>query len=374
MLTFSLVIPNFNQSHYLPTALESLRHQGSSFNVALMDGGSTDAVREVAKLYQDLIAFFRSAPDAGQAAAIREGFEQVPGEVLCWLNADDYYFPGALDRVAACFEADPELDVVYGDAVHVTEEGFFLSYFPPVREYEAGVITRSCFICQPACFFRRSACEKVGGVDASLVYTMDWDLWCRLDHAGAKFRYLHEPLAAVRYYRGTKTLSGNRRRYLEIWRIEKQYGRRSLPLSWPGFYLYDLTFKSDKTVGEILAFNLLNALRHFKHALVRLSTRASHPDRTLYGFHRWEPVVEGRCTIHLPWYDQRPWKKIILTVEPPDRTFEVGIDDLPSETVRATGGRLVLDVPPLEGPDRRITIADDAGRQWKLLDFACEFK
>ena len=122
MLTFAIVIPNFNQSHFLPFALESLRYQSAPFKLAVMDGGSTDDFSEVVRQYTDIITFLRSASDEGQAAAIREGKDKVPGDIVAWLNADDYYFPGALDKVASCFEKDPELDVIYGNAVHVSRE------------------------------------------------------------------------------------------------------------------------------------------------------------------------------------------------------------------------------------------------------------
>lgn len=373
MLTFSLVIPNRNQSHFLPFALESLRHQSVPFNLAVMDGGSTDNFNEVLGEYADITTYSQSAADDGQAAAIREGFERVPGDIVSWLNADDYYFPGALDRVAACFEADPNLDVVYGDAIHVTEEGLFLSYFPPIQEFDERDLTRTCFICQPACFVRRSACERVGGVDASLIYTMDWDLWCRLARAGVKFYYLHEALAAVRYYHGTKTLSGSRKRYNEVWRIERKYGGRLLPLSWFGLYLFDLMFKPDKTVNEIILFNLLKSLRYLKKKLIGLLTAKTDSQKPLYGFHTWKPVVDGQCIIHLPWYDKRKWKKIYLQVEPADLLFEIIINDFPADTVKAEGGRIAIEVPLIDDPYRRILISCCENLRWKLLSFGCEY-
>ena len=122
MLNFAIVIPNFNQSHFLPSALESLRYQSAPFKLAVTDGGSTDNFNEVVSRYSNIITFLRSAPDEGQAAAIRDGIDNVPGDIIAWLNADDYYFPGALDKVASCFEKDPELDIVYGDTIHVSRE------------------------------------------------------------------------------------------------------------------------------------------------------------------------------------------------------------------------------------------------------------
>ena len=213
MLTFAIVIPNLNQSHFLPSALESLRQQSNPFNLALVDGGSTDNFKEVIEPYSDMIGLLQSEPDAGQAAAIRDGLDRIPGNIVAWLNADDYYFPDTLTRVAHYFEKDQEVDVIYGDAVHVSSAGYFLSYFPAIQEFNAIDLTRVNFICQPACFVRRRAYEQAGKVDPALHYTMDWDLWCRLAACGAKFRYVNEVLAAVRYYPATKTLSRTRRRY-----------------------------------------------------------------------------------------------------------------------------------------------------------------
>jgi glycosyltransferase involved in cell wall biosynthesis len=372
VLNFSLVIPNFNQSHFLPFALEGLRYQSVPVRLAVMDGGSTDNFVEVREKYADIVTYSRSAADEGQSAAIGEGLERVTGEIVSWLNADDYYFPGALDRVAACFEADQNLDVVYGDAIHVTADGFFLSYFPPIQEFNARDLTRNNFICQPACFVRRSAYERVGGVDSSLIYTMDWDLWCRLARAGAKFHYLHEALAAVRYYPGTKTLSGNWKRYLEIWRIERKYGQRILPFSWLNFYLFDLSFKEKKTLPEKFVFSFFHFFRQIKKRLVTFQDLKNQTNRTLYGFHRGNPAVAGKCTIHLPWYDKRRLKKIRLRVAPDSRNYRTTVNNAYHSVVLAKEGQFFIDMPSLDKPSVEISIECLDQYNWALLDFSCE--
>ena len=372
MLTFAIVIPNFNQSHFLPTALESLKHQTVPFQLAVMDGGSTDNFEQVVRDYSDIITFVRSAPDDGQAAAIKEGKDRVPGDIVSWLNADDYYFPGALDRVASFFESDPDLDIVYGDAVHVTREGFFLSYFPPIQEFNARDLTRSCFICQAACFVRRSAYERAGGIDPTLHYTMDWDLWCRLSLSGAKFQYLHEPLAAARYYRETKTLSSDWQRYKEIWRIERRYGRRCLPLSWAGFYRFDLVFRENKTVFEKLLLQVLDLLRGWKKKMLGFSGSRRELNTLIYGFHRWEPVVKWHCTIHLPWYDRRDWEKLYLKVDPLDSNYRIKLNGEPCKYILSGDRGLVVTLPVLSNGHREISVENREGREWRLLGFWCD--
>ncbi|MBT3255138.1 MAG: glycosyltransferase [Deltaproteobacteria bacterium] len=372
MLTFAIAIPNYNQSHFLPWALEGLRHQSVPFNVALMDGGSSDDFKTVAAFYSDVIDHLESGPDGGQAAAIKKGKARVPGDIVAWLNADDYYFPGTLDRVSSVFEKNPDVDVVYGDAVHVTAEGCFLSYFPPVQSFNPRDLARSCFICQPTCFVRRKVYERVGGIDATLKYTMDWDLWHRLSRAGAKFQYIHEVLAAVRYYPGTKTMSGDRRRYREIWRIERKYGRRLMPFSWAGFYRYDLSFKEQRNLFESFLLSVLDRLRKSKKRVLRRQGSGNHMNRILYGFRRWEPVVETNCVIHLPWYDRQQWQRLCLQVEPFDEAYIIEINDERCDYTTSETGRLMIDVPHITAPYRKISISRSEGSVWRLLDFHYE--
>ena len=73
MPDFSIVIPNYNQSHFLPWALESLRHQSTPFNLALMDGGSSDDLWSVIARYKDMISHLESGPDGGAGGSHKEG-------------------------------------------------------------------------------------------------------------------------------------------------------------------------------------------------------------------------------------------------------------------------------------------------------------
>jgi len=375
MQTFAIVIPSLNQSHFLPWALESLRSQSRPFTLALMDGGSRDNFKEAIRGYSDIITHLQSGPDQGQAAAIKKGKEIIHGDIVAWLNADDYYFPEALEKVASCFESDPELDVVYGDAVHVTSEGFFLSYFPSVQGYNPKSLTRRCFICQPACFVRRSAYESVGGINPALRYTMDWDLWCRLSMSDAKFRYIQEPLAAVRYYAGTKTLSSDRFRYREIWRIERKYGHRPFPLSWPGFYRFDLSFKKEKNAFEEFTLKTLESLWKIRRRRIAQRPLADGLSLPLYGFDRFETYVARKCIIHLPWYGGKVWERLRLKVRPLDRSCRVTVNEKVCTCTVSGRHWLVARLPRTQGA--HMTVSVEQGRDaspWKLEVFVVDFE
>jgi len=363
MLQFAIVIPNLNQSCFLTDALESLRHQSVPFELALMDGGSTDNFEQVIQKYHNIITCMQSGPDGGQASAIATGSEMVAGDIISWLNADDYYFPDTLEKVASVFEEHPEVDVIYGDAVHVQPDGAFISYFPAIEEFDPKFLPFSCYICQPACFVRRSAYDAAGGINHALKYTMDWDLWCRLAASGARFKYLHDVLAAVRYYPETKTLSGDKLRYHEIWRIGKKYGKRVLPISWLGFYWFDLSFKNNKSPSERFFFSTLGWLRKVKKKLFKQTKK------TLYGFYPWQSQVDGQCLIQFPWYKDQELHVLSMDVSPSDAAYQVEIDSFGSEKIYSRNGKLTINLPKNQVPCYRIRIECLDQQQWEVVNF-----
>ena len=212
---FSISIPVYNQAQFLRTALESIRCQDVDIQLAVLDASPDDSSQEILAPYRHMVHYAYYHSDSGQAAAIQEGWNNTSGDIVAWLNADDYYFPDALAKVRQVFVDRPDIDVVYGHGVHVSANGSFEMYFPAISDNLA-LLARGCIICQPSCFVRRTAMEKVGGLNVTLHYAMDWDLWLRLLHAGCSFYFLDEILSAVRIHSTTKTLSGAKQRYQEI--------------------------------------------------------------------------------------------------------------------------------------------------------------
>jgi hypothetical protein len=179
-------------------------------------------------------------------------------------------------------------------------------------------------------------------------------------------------LAAVRYYPGTKTLSSSLKRYLEIYRHEKKYGKKLLPSSWLAYYYFDLKFKASKTLMEKAYFQTINLARVLKKGVQYVSKIKSTANETNYGFHRSKPIVHKHCTIHLPWYDKRQWSKLYLQVKPINDQYRILINDEPCSYVVSESNYLLIEVPPLTGPDRKITIENLQRDIWKLYNFWCD--
>jgi len=123
---------------------------------------------------------------------------------MAWINSDDFYMPGALQFVAEYFARNPDVDVVYGHRVVVNREGQEIArwYLP---QHDPEVLRLNDFVPQETLFWRRRIWDKVGGIDTSFQFAMDWDLLLRFQEAGAKIVRLPYFLACFRVHPQQKT-------------------------------------------------------------------------------------------------------------------------------------------------------------------------
>ena len=125
----SVVTPSFNQAEFLESTLASVASQGTNVEHLVFDGGSTDGSVAILERFRPPVRWV-SARDAGQADAVNKGIAASDGEVIGWLNSDDVYYPGAICRVVAYFEAHPGVDLVYGMADHIGPDDCVLEPYP----------------------------------------------------------------------------------------------------------------------------------------------------------------------------------------------------------------------------------------------------
>lgn len=226
----SVVTPSYKQGEFIERTLLSVRNQtGAEIEHVVFDGGSTDETVEVLKRNSAHVRWV-SQQDKGQTDAVNQGIKATDGEIIGWLNSDDIYYPDAISRVVRYFKFNPEIDVVYGMADHIDiHDHAFESY--PTEHWDFERLKETCFICQPALFFRRRLIEKYGFLDESLNYCMDYEFWLRLGKAGVQFGYLEEKLAGSRLYKDNKTLGARVKVHKEINDMfKKQFG--TVPNRW----------------------------------------------------------------------------------------------------------------------------------------------
>jgi glycosyltransferase involved in cell wall biosynthesis len=211
----SIVTPSFNQGRYIADTIESVIAQGyPNLEHIVIDGGSTDETINVLDRYRDKLAHVVSERDRGQSDALNKGFRLATGDVLCWLNSDDQFAPGALAAVAMAF-ATHDVDMVSGICEIYENDQLAFRHTTscadgplPLNDlldldhgWNAGQ-----FFYQPEVFFSRKLWVQSGAhVREDCHYSMDYELWCRFAVVGARLHVIGAPLARFRVHPEQKT-------------------------------------------------------------------------------------------------------------------------------------------------------------------------
>ena len=236
----SIVTPSYNQGQFLGNCITSVISQGyPKLEHIVIDAGSTDNSVDVIKNHEEKISFWVSEPDEGQSDAINKGFKRSTGDLVAWLNADDFYLPGALTAVAQVYQKTPRASFYFGNGWRVDEEGQYKNdFFPEDHPHfiRSAFVLGLNYILQPATFINRDHLTRVGYLDPSLRYGMDTDLWIRLSKL-APPEPVFAVLAASREYGATKTATGSFERIEELRQIAEKYS--GLPMT-PGVLCYFL--------------------------------------------------------------------------------------------------------------------------------------
>ena len=178
----TVVTPSFNQGEFIEETIRSIVLQGyPNLEYVIVDGGSTDATLEVIRLYEPWISKWVSEPDGGQADAVNKGFALSTGDLLCWLNSDDFFYPGHLHRIAAAFVDHPEVDFIFSDvevgpspdSATTTLEGKLIPFAEMIRSLEVPIP-------QQCSMWRRQAWERLGGLDTRWKVVLDREYFLRV--------------------------------------------------------------------------------------------------------------------------------------------------------------------------------------------------
>ncbi len=226
----TVVTPSFNQARYLEETIRSVLGQDyPNLEYIIVDGGSNDGSVEIIRRYAGRLAWWVSEKDSGQTDAVNKGFARATGEILAWLNSDDTYQPGAVREAVEVFQQHPEAGLVYGQANYINELGRVIGRFPAARTDYRRLRRGYVHIPQQAAFFRADLWRKVGPLDPTFFFAMDYDLWVRLA-AEAPLVYVERVWANFRLHADAKTIFADDRCWPEMLRVHYRDG--GSPLSW----------------------------------------------------------------------------------------------------------------------------------------------
>lgn len=195
----SVITPSYNQGGFIEDAVLSVLKQGyPNFEHIIIDGGSTDDTLEILRKYPHLI--WISEPDKGQSDALNKGFKMATGDIMGWLNADDYYLPGAFSTVVSVFAKDPDVNVVYGNWYFVDTNCKIIKKSQSFPFDLKMLIYYGPYIGSTALFFRRSIIDEGNFININFRYTMEREWMVRLGNLGKRFYFVNKTLACFRLH------------------------------------------------------------------------------------------------------------------------------------------------------------------------------
>jgi glycosyltransferase involved in cell wall biosynthesis len=245
----SIVTPSYNQANYLEETIRSILLQGyPNLEYLVIDGGSTDASREIILKYQDWLSFWVSEPDEGQSCAINKGLQRITGELFNWINSDDVLLPHSLQTIAESHRLNPDsllaADVLYRDERSGKETTVQQKHIDFRNMVEFWNNTASFH--QPGIFIPVHLLKQIGTLDERLHYAFDYELFCRLLSIAASVTYLAEPVATYRIHPASKSVSQSHSFLPELFAASRRH--------WP--MIPDLDLPASDPKGSGLLFRV----------------------------------------------------------------------------------------------------------------------
>jgi glycosyltransferase involved in cell wall biosynthesis len=254
MTTVSVIIPAYNQGHYLGEAIQSVIDQTyPDFELVVVDDGSTDKTAQVACSFSDPRVHYIHQENRGLSAARNTGILRSSGEYLTFLDSDDMFVADKLETLVNALERDRGLGFVAGQAVLIDENGLPLGkvFDTPLPENPVHLLLwNPLHVC--SVMLRREWQQKVGLFDESLRAYEDWDMWLRLARVGCRMGWVPHPVSFYRFHTRQMTRDKERMTTATFAVLKKIYSDPDLPEEW--LALKDKAYSSAYLRAAIQAF------------------------------------------------------------------------------------------------------------------------
>lgn len=230
----SVIIPAYNQAHYLGDAISSALGQTyRNVEVIVVDDGSTDHTRAVVEAFDDARLCYVYQENSGLSAARNTGIRHARGTYLSYLDSDDRFLPQKVALLLAALQERPEVGLVAGQAIPVDEQG---KQNGRLFDRPVPADTRELLLGNPlhvgSVLVRRSWQERAGFFDEQLRSYEDWDMWLRLAQLGCEMAWVAQPVSLYRFHADQMTRDGSQMTTATFAVLDKLFADPDLPEAW----------------------------------------------------------------------------------------------------------------------------------------------
>jgi glycosyltransferase involved in cell wall biosynthesis len=253
-MKISIITPSYNQGKFIEDAIQSvLAQQYPDFEHIVIDKCSNDNTREIMQKFPHIK--FLSEPDDGQSDALNKGFRHATGDIIGWLNCDDFYLPGAF-RVVAEVLKDPEISGVYSDLKFCDINKNIIQHYTSNRPSKFLSLFHT-YISSEAFFFKRQIIDNEIKVEKSMHYCMDQEFIASILHHNYKLKYIKDCFAVFRWQGENKSMHTpevKKRRTKEGIEIFNKYN---------GY----IKLNADRAIYQNLYYRLQSLIRSYRYFL-----------------------------------------------------------------------------------------------------------
>jgi len=243
----SVITPSYNQGNFLEETICSVLDQNySNLEYIIIDGGSTDNSVEIIKKYEKYLAYWVSEKDRGQTHAINKGFKKATGDIVGWMNSDDFYYKNTFQYVSSAYvKTNGKFDVYFGNKDNVDADGNVIraNLYPPFN-INGICYTENMNISNQSALWKRYLFQKIGYLDEDIHFAMDFEFFLRMAINGASFYHIDETLGALRMYEDNKSSDQEwlKVKSNDLKNIRARYGIKKSKLRKIGYYIYKMSY------------------------------------------------------------------------------------------------------------------------------------
>lgn len=246
----SVIVPSYNKVKYIGKTLDSIFTQNyPNLEVIVQDGGSTDGTLDIIKKYKVIL---ESKKDKGQLDAINLGMLKAHGEILTFINADDYYEADTFKLISDAYVKNPNAKWFVGQGRVVNERNVEIAKLFTLYKNIFLFLNRKLFllltnyIIQPSVFFTKTTYNKFGPFVGTAKFVLEYDFWLKLSKIEMPV-VINKPLSNFRLEKDTKTMTMFDSILGEDTKLVKKYTSNPLIL-----ILHDLHNQFRRIIGKFI--------------------------------------------------------------------------------------------------------------------------